>query len=55
MVSSVGFGDPSSRHTTQVVFRVLKATKEEGPIKWAVEEDGTYRPVMCREVWNSEY
>lgn len=55
VVSSVSFGEPSSRHLTRTVFKILKATKEEGPIKWAVEKDGTYRPVMCKEVWINEY
>lgn len=55
VVSSVSFGEPSSRHMTRTVFRILKATRDEGPIRWAVEKDGTYRPVMCKEVWVSEY
>ena len=55
VVSSVGFGKPSERHEKQTVFRILKANKSEGDIKWAIKEDGSYRPVMCTESWKDTY
>lgn len=55
VVSSVGFGDPSGRHDKQTVFRILKAEKSEGNIKWAIKSDGSYRPVMCTEAWEDSY
>ncbi len=55
VVSSVGFGDPSGRHEKQTVFRIKKAKKSEGDIKWAIGQDGNYRPVMCAESWKDTY
>ena len=55
VVSSVGFGNPTELHTKQTVFRIIKAKKSEGDIKWAIEKDGTYRPVMCNESWKDKY
>lgn len=55
VVSSVGFGNPTEVHTKQTVFRIIKAKKSEGDIKWAIEKEGVYRPVMCSETWKDKY
>lgn len=55
VVSSVGFGEPSGRHEKHTVFRIKKADKSEGSIEWAINPDGSYRPVMCKEVWGDSY
>ena len=55
VVSSVGFGNPTEVHTKQTVFRIIKANKSEGDIKWAIDKEGTYRPVMCEETWKDKY
>ena len=55
VVSSVGFGDSSGRHEKQTVFRINKAKRSEGDIKWAIKKDGSYRPVMCTEAWKDTY
>lgn len=55
VVSSVGFGNPTKSHIKQTVFIIKKAVKSEGDIKWAIENDGSYRPVMCTESWNDNY
>ncbi len=55
VVSSVGFGNPSELHTKQTVFRIIKAKKSDGDIKWAIKKDDSYRPVMCNETWVDEY
>ena len=55
VVSSVGFGEPSGPHNKQTVFRIKKAKRSEGDIKWAVKSDGSYRPVMCTETWKDTY
>lgn len=55
VVSSVGFGVPTEMHTKQTVFRIIKANKSEGDIKWAIEKEGNYRPVMCQETWKDKY
>ena len=51
VVSSVAYGSPNKRHSKQTVFKILKASKSEGAIKWAINSDGSYRPVMCTESW----
>ena len=55
VVSSVAFGTPTGRHAKQTVFVIREANKSEGQIKWAIKSDGTYRPVMCTESWESKY
>ncbi len=55
VVSSVGFGTPSGRHEKQTVFIIKKAKKSEGDITWAINGDGSYRPVMCNEKWEGPY
>jgi hypothetical protein len=55
VVSSVGFGSPDERHEKQTVFRILDAKKSEGDISWAINPDGSYRPVMCTEKWKGPY
>lgn len=55
VVSTVGFGEPMSRHEKHTVFRLIKVDTSRGAIKWAVRPDGSYRPVMCREVWDDSY
>jgi len=55
VVSSVGFGNPTEQHEKHTVFRILKAKKSEGDIKWAIKSNGSYRPVMCRESWKDTY
>ncbi|MDY6993907.1 MAG: hypothetical protein SVR94_15070 [Pseudomonadota bacterium] len=55
VVSSVGFGGPTGPHRKQTVFIIKKAKKSEGDIKWAIEKDGKYRPVMCTESWNDKF
>jgi hypothetical protein len=55
VISSVGFGSPDKAHSKQTVFKILKASKSEGGIKWAISSDGSYRPVMCNESWDSRY
>jgi len=55
VVSSVGFGNPTEQHTKQTVFRIIKAEKSEGDIKWAIDKNGNYRPVMCTESWKDKY
>jgi len=55
VVSSVGFGIPLERHEKHTVFRIIEAKKSEGDIKWAINTDGSYRPVMCRESWRDTY
>jgi hypothetical protein len=55
VVSSVGFGLPDKVHSKQTVFKIIKATKNEGGLKWAINPDGSYRPVMCTESWASSY
>ncbi len=55
VVSSVGFGSPESSHSKQTVFRILKADKSDGDIRWAVDPDGGFRPVMCTESWQNRF
>ena len=55
VVSSVGFGEPAGHHEKQTVFRIKKANKSEGDISWAINKDGSYRPVMCTESWKDSY
>ena len=55
VVSSVGFSDPTGRHEKQTVFRILSAKKSDGDIHWAINIDGSYRPVMCKETWKGSY
>ncbi len=55
VVSSVAFGSLDERHQKQTVFRVLDAKKSEGDISWAINPDGSYRPVMCTETWKNSY
>ncbi len=55
VVSSVGFGDPTSRHEKQTVFIIKEAKKSEGNIKWAINPDGSYSSVMCTETWDNTY
>jgi hypothetical protein len=55
VVSSVGFGSPEGFHTKQTVFRILKADKSEGDIRWAIDSDESYRPVMCVESWDHRF
>lgn len=55
VVSSVGFGNPDKAHSKQTVFKILKANKNESGMSWAINPNGTYRPVMCTESWLSRY
>ena len=55
VISSVGFGLPDNVHSKQTVFKILKASKSESGIKWAISPNGSYRPVMCTESWESSY
>lgn len=55
VVSSVAFGGPDEHHQKQTVFRILDAKKSEGDISWAINTNGSYRPVMCTEAWESSY
>lgn len=55
VVSSVGFGSPTGPHKKQTVFIIKKAKISEGDIKWAIDKNGKYRPVMCTESWNDRF
>jgi hypothetical protein len=55
VVSSVGYGSPEGFHIKQTVFRVLNADKAEGDIRWAVDPNGGFRPVMCIESWQNTF
>lgn len=55
VVSSVGFGSPEGPHIKQTVYRILKADETEGDIRWAIDPDGNFRPVMCIESWQNRF
>lgn len=55
VISSVSFGGPDGLHKKQTVFKILNISKPSGPIKWAIDGDGKYQPVMCSETWASMY